>query len=397
MYIPPWKIIDYIVSFLALYIVVLVILIYLLNRERMVRKPEKTNYAPVISVVIPAYNEENNIGKCIESLLNLDYPRDKVDIIVVDDGSTDNTYQIALKYKEKGVRVFKKKNEGTSAASKNYGIRRARGELIATLDADSYVAKDIVKKMLPFFSEKDIVAVTSAVKVAKPKGFLKKLQEIEYIVTIFSRRVLSFVDAVFVTPGPFSLFRSSLFRKIGLFDEKSILEDQEIALRIQKHNLKIRSSLDAEVFTDVPGNFFSLIRQRIRWHRGGLVNSLKYFHLINPKYGDFGVIILPLGLLAIFCIFLVIANMGYNVMFKYDVSEVRFIDNIPLIFQPVHFVGIIILVLTIGFTVYQMSFFKRENLNPLWAIVFIVCYAYLITLYWLLAVGKQIIGEELSW
>ncbi|MDD5023441.1 MAG: glycosyltransferase [Candidatus ainarchaeum sp.] len=397
LYIPPHKIIDYLVSFLALYVVVLFILLYLINREKITKPVKKTNWEPKISVVIPAYNEEKNIRRCIQSLLDMDYPKNKLEIIVVDDGSKDNTYKIAIEYKKSGVKVFRKKNEGTAAATKNYGISKATGELIATLDADSYVSKNALRKILPLFDEEDVVAVTSAVKVSNPNSFLKTLQRVEYLLAVFSRRILSVIDSVFVTPGPFSVFRASVFKKVGVFDEKSILEDQEIALRMQKHNLKIRSSIDAEVFTDVPGNFFSLIRQRIRWHRGGLINSINYFHLINPKYGDFGLIVLPLSLIAIFGIFSIIFNLAFTYLFYRSISDFLYLDNLLLVFQPIHFAGIILLILTVIFSIYQIRYFKDEKLNPLWVIIYIICYAYLITLYWLLAIGKQIKGDRVSW
>ena len=397
-FIPSNKIIDYIISFMALYSMILFILIYLLNRNKFYDKTKKSNpdWIPSISVVIPSYNEEKNLPKCIESVLNIDYPSDKLEIIVVDDGSTDNSYNVASKYKNKGVLVFRKKNEGTAAATKNYGIKRASGELIATLDADSYVSRDIVKKLLPLFDE-DVVVVTSAVKVANTGNFIQKIQQVEYLITLFSRKILSFIDAVFVTPGPFSLFRSEIFKKIGYFDEKSILEDQEIALRIQKHNLKIRSSLTANVFTETPKTFRSLLKQRIRWHRGGLINSINYLNLINPKYGDFGIIIMPLSLIAIFFIFLVFINTIYNIVFVPSIQDAFFISDFLLVLQPIHIIGLIILLITLSFSIHQLSFFKKEKLNPIWAVIFIVVYTYLITLYWLLAIWKQVKGDSISW
>jgi cellulose synthase/poly-beta-1,6-N-acetylglucosamine synthase-like glycosyltransferase len=360
-------------------------------------KKTKTKWRPKISVVIPAYNEEKNIAKCIQSLLDSNYPKNKLEIIVVDDGSKDNTYAIAKKYKKYGVRVFRKKNEGTAAITKNYGIKKATGELIATLDADSYILKDTIIKLLPLFDSKKVVAVTPAIKVSEPENFLENLQKVEYVLTLFSRKLLNFLDAVFVTPGPFSLFRADLFKKIGYFDEKNILEDQELALRIQKHNLKINSSMEAEVFTNVPENFVSLVKQRIRWHRGGLINTINHIYIINPKYGDFGLFIMPISLIAVVAIFAIILNVSYNIIFNSQFSESLFLDNLALVFQPVHFVGIVLFILTLVFTIHQLNFFKKDNINPVWAIIFIICYAYLITFYWILAIGKQIKGDRISW
>ena len=397
MYVPSWAIVDYLVAFLALYLVVLFILIFIFNKDKLSKYPKSTSWEPTISIVIPAYNEERHIGDCIESLLDSDYPNKKLEIIVVDDESTDQTYKVASKYKKYGVKVFRKKNEGTAASAKNYGIKRANGELIATLDADSYITKDTIRKMLPLFEDEEVVAVTSAIKVAKIKTFFEKLQKVEYVLIIFSRKILSFIDSVFVTPGAFSLFRASLFKKIGLFDKKNLIEDQEMALRIQKNNLKIRSSLDAEVFTNVPSGFFALVRQRVRWHRGGLLNSLKYFRLISPKYGDFGVAVMPLTFLALLGIFVIMFNVAFSVIFQLNVSQGFFLDNLALMFQPIHFIGIVLFLIAITFTFYQLSFFKKDNINPLWAIIYIICYAYLITLFWLLVLWKQATREEISW
>ncbi len=397
MYIFSGKIIDYIVSFTALYIMMLFVVLYLFNLNKISDKKTNANWRPKISVVIPAYNEEKNIAKCIQSVLDSNYPKNKLEIIVIDDGSKDNTYLIAKKFEKYGVKVFRKKNEGTAAKTKNYGIRKAKGELIATLDADSYILKDTIIKMLPLFDSKEVAAVTPAIKVANPQNFLQNLQKVEYVLTLFSRKLLNFMDAVFVTPGPFSLFRGDVFKKVGYFDEHNILEDQELALRIQKNNLKINSSMEAEVFTNVPKDFIPLTKQRIRWHRGGLINTMNHISIISPKYGDFGLFILPISLISVAAIFAIIFNVSYNILINYLFSESLFLDNLPLVFQPIHFVGIVLFILTVIFTIHQLNFFKKDKINPIWAIIFIVCYAYLITFYWLLAIGKQIKGDKVSW
>ncbi len=390
------KIIEYGVAFLALYVTVFYILVYLKNRSQMEITPKDINWEPKISIIIPAYNEEHNVLRCLDSILSSDYPMKKLEILVIDDGSKDNTFTLAKSYEKKGpIKVFHKKNSG-KANSLNYGIKHATGELVATLDADSYILKTTIRKMLPHFNEDAVVAVTAAVKTEPPRNFLQELQKVEYIYTLFSRRVLCFLDAVHVTPGPFSMFRKWVFDEIGGFDPNNILEDQEIAMRIQSYNYKIRSSLDASVYTEVPGSFMGLLNQRTRWHRGGLHNAAKYTKLIGPSYGDLGVVVMPLGLIAVAAIFAVIFVSMFYFFFTIHPA---FVDMGSFLFliNPIHIIGVTILLLTLGWVFAGMHLFKDEGINPLMVIVYIVSYAYLITLFWLAAIFKELRMKKMTW
>lgn len=391
--VPNYKFIEYGVAFLALYVTLFFLFVFLRNIKRIREKPKPISSLS-ISIIIPAYNEEKNIGRCIESVLNVDYPRKKLEIIVVDDGSYDRTSSIALRYKKYGVRIFRKKNEGKANAL-NFGIKKAKGELIATLDADSVITKESIKRMTGYFADPEVAAVTSAVKVHRPKNFWEKLQAVEYLYTIFTRRVLMFLDAVYVTPGPLSMFRKWVFKKLGGFDPMNILEDQEIALRIQANNYKIMSSLDADVYTIVPKDFSSLLKQRTRWHRGGLRNTLKYLNLVHPKYGDFGVMISPLSLVAVTAIFLVflITILYYLSVSTYslDVSTLLFYNLSSL-----HFILLAVLLLTILWIYYGIKTLKKK-IDVMVLGIYILCYAYLITIFWVSAIFHELIGQRLNW
>lgn len=389
------KLIEYGVAFLALYVTIFYILVYMKNRSRMEDVPARSKKEPTISIVIPAYNEEDNIARCLDSILSSDYPLEKLQILVIDDGSTDRTLKIAKSYEDRGVKAFHKKNSG-KANSLNYGIKKATGDILATLDADSYILRDSIRKMLPHFNEKAVVAVTAAVKTEPPKNFIQELQKVEYIYTLFSRRILCFIEAVHVTPGPFSMFKRWVFDEIGGFDPNNILEDQEIAMRIQSHNYKIRSSLDASVYTEVPESFMGLLNQRTRWHRGGLHNAAKYSKLIGPKYGDLGMVVMPLGLVAVAAIFAVIFVSIYYYFFTIHPA---FVDMGSFLFliNPIHIIGATILILTLGWVFAGMQLFKGEGINPLMVLVYIVSYAYLITLFWLSAIFKELTLKRMTW
>lgn len=389
------KLIEYAVAFLALYITVFYILVFLQNRARMGDLPKSRGWEPKISVVIPAFNEEKNIARCICSLLSADYPKPKLEIIVVDDGSKDGTLQIAKRYEKQGARVFHKRNSG-KANSLNYGIEKATGEIIATLDADSHITRSAIRRMLPLFSDDSVAAVTAAVKTRPPKNFIQELQKVEYIYTLFSRRILCFLEAVHVTPGPFSMFRAWVFKEVGGFDPNNILEDQEMAMRIQSHNYRIRSSMDASVYTEVPADFLSLLSQRTRWHRGGLHNAAKYTNLIGPAYGDLGMVVLPLGLIAVAALFAVIFVSIYYYFFTIH-PAISGMASFFFLVNPIHVIGVTIMLLTLAWVFAGMQFFRDEGINPLMVLLYILSYAYLITIFWFSAIFRELTMRKMTW
>jgi cellulose synthase/poly-beta-1,6-N-acetylglucosamine synthase-like glycosyltransferase len=288
---------------------------------------------PKISVLIPAYNEEKVIVKTIMSCLNLNYPKKKLEIIVIDDGSTDKTYKEAKKIRDSRLRVFRKKNGGKGSAL-NYGIRRAHGEFISSLDADSFVSKGALKKMLGYFNDEKVMSVTPALNVYKPKTFMQRVQYAEYAMSIFLRKIFGIVDAQHVVPGPFSIYRKSFLNKYGLFDEHNLTEDTEMALRIQYYHYKIKNSMYASVQTVAPKNFKGLLIQRMRWYYGFTQNALRYKQLFSTKYGDLGVCVLPAAILAVvstaflffYTIYKNIIVLGYDSIVKLQVLNVNVLD-----------------------------------------------------------------------
>jgi cellulose synthase/poly-beta-1,6-N-acetylglucosamine synthase-like glycosyltransferase len=303
---------GYLFAFISLYAAVFVMLLFM-KHHRALRKVRSISWEPVVSIVMPAHNEGAYIRECIESLLGVEYPKEKLDIIVVDDGSTDDTYTIAREFEGPNLRVFTKQNGGKASAL-NFGIAHAKGELIATMDADSYLSRDVIRNLIPDFDSPAVMAVTPAIKIRQSDSWLKEFQRIEYMMTAFSRRVMSFIDCVSVTPGPFSMFRAKVFEKVGMFDETTITEDVEMGLRIQSHNYRIRSSLTGTVYTEPPGNLRDLLNQRVRWQRGGLRALWQYRFMMSPKYGDFGMFVIPLGFLS-FIAFLTMLSLSVTSVF----------------------------------------------------------------------------------
>jgi len=387
---------NYAIAFFSLFSLNVFILLYLKHRKDYDRPVKPTSWTPLLSIVLPAYNEEQYIVKSIRSLLDADYPKDKLDIIIVDDGSTDNTYRVAKAFEGQNLRVFTKGNGGKGAAL-NFGLAKAKGELLATMDADSYIAKNTIREMIPHFEEEGVMAVTPAVKIRPSGSWLKEFQRVEYLMIIFSRKVLSFIDSVPVTVGPFSMFRKSVFDEIGGFDEHNLVEDQEIALRIQAHNYKIRSSITADVYTEPPDNMKDLLKQRVRWQRGGIRNYWRYRGMIKPEYGDFGMFFVPLNFAAITAFFLVLGLLLYSLFTIPYYYQYVWFETLGMQINLITFIGAFVVLTSTIFLWIVIKSFKNEHIKLRYLLSFLLFYWYLMVGFNVLFLLKELKREKYSW
>lgn len=270
-------IIYFVMFFFGIYFLTLFLLIFYKNHKKMYDYPEPKKF-PSISFLVPAYNEELNIANTIKALLEVEYPKDKKQIIVINDGSTDNTRKIVEDFVKKypEVKLINKENSG-KADSLNQAIKQVNTDLIAVTDADSYPKKDALLKMVGFFEQDEkVAAVTSRVLVKNKKNLLEKFQDVDYIVIAWTRKLLDYVDSVYVTNGPLSVYRTSAVKKVGGFDPKNLTEDIEITWHLLSQGYKSKMSYSAEVYTTTPYKFKNWMNQRIRWNLGGLQTIFKY-------------------------------------------------------------------------------------------------------------------------
>jgi cellulose synthase/poly-beta-1,6-N-acetylglucosamine synthase-like glycosyltransferase len=396
MALDPVLLINYAIAFVSLFTVSVFILIFLKHKDEYLSRPKWSGRTPVVSIVVPAYNEGRYISECLATITAVDYPKEKLDIIIVDDGSTDGTLGIARSFEGGSVRVFSKKNGGKGAAL-NFGIKKARGDLIATMDADSYLTKNTLLELIPYFDDPEVMAVTPAIKIRSSGSWLKELQRVEYMMILFSRKLLSFIDSVPVTPGPFSIFRASVFEKIGPFDEHNLVEDQEIALRIQAHNFKIKSSLSAEVFTEPPDNMRDLLKQRVRWQRGGIRNYWHYRYMIRPEFGDFGMYFVPLNFVALSAFFVLLGIMIYSIFTTpYYVNYIWF-DAFGMDVSFITFVGAFVVITSTYFVYLAVRSFEGEKVKLRYIASFMLFYWYLMVGYNLIFLFKELKREPYSW
>lgn len=297
--------IMYTLLFISLYFEVFLLLAYLERRFTKVTAtavpPIAESALPTVAVVVPCFNEENTVQLTMNSLLSLDYPASKLEIIVVDDGSTDKTLANVQEFAtDSRVKIFHKENGGKHTAM-NFALGHTSAAIIGCLDADSVVEHDALKKIVPIFLNEKIAAVTPGIHVRNPETMLQHMQNVEYRLSIFNRWIFAAIGSVFITPGPFSFFRATVLRELGGWRDGHSTEDMELALRIQIAGHLIAKAPKAVVHTATPRTIRKLFRQRVRWTYGWLRNAIDYYYLIgNKKYGNLGLIVLPTAIISIF-------------------------------------------------------------------------------------------------
>lgn len=293
----------YVCLFIALYFEVFLLISFFEKRPERAESSRPRRY-PSVTMLVPCYNEERTLAGTLDSLLALEYPTDLLEIVVVDDGSQDRTGAIAQEYatRYKGRVAYIAKPNGGKYTALNLGLERSRGEIVGCLDADSFVERGaLVEAVKKFESDATIMAITPAMKVYKPRTLLELMQNVEYTFGIFYKKMFDNLAAINVLPGPFSLYKREVFTKIGLFRHAHNTEDMEIAFRMHANGLRIVNAHNAFVYTTVPRTVGSLLRQRVRWSQGFLMNARDYgYMLLNPRYGHFGMLVLPFGITAFF-------------------------------------------------------------------------------------------------
>lgn len=332
--------------------------------------------SPSVTIIVPCYNEERTISRTIFSLQKLDYPKNKINIFIVNDGSTDNTENVVNKFaKYSNIQVFHKENGGKHTAL-NFALKHITSEFVGCLDADSFVDSKALNEIIPYFNNKEVMAVTPAIKVHNPKSIIQQIQKAEYSLGILVRRVFSFMDSLLVTPGPFSIFRREVFDTLGEYKEAHDTEDFEIALRMQKHHYKIENAHTANVYTVAPRTFKALYKQRLRWTYGYLKNIFDYRSLFfKRKYGNLGMFILPTSAFFLF------SAIYFTGLFIFGII--------------VNIINKIVEVQAIGFTLFNNISFDLFFVNTQ-SVIFLILTVFIMTVV-LIIIGKKISSENKIW
>lgn len=410
----PGDIILNILLFLSVYAQVFFLVTFLENRKKIrVRKGEiKLSRYPTVTIAVPCWNEEKTVYKTVRSLLNLNYPKDKLKIFLVDDGSEDGTLGVIKKFAHyPNIQIFHKPNGGKHTAL-NLALEKSSAEFFGCLDADSVADREALVRIMSYFeNDPEVMAVAPSVTVHEPKNFIQYAQKAEYLMGVYLKKMLGFLGAINVTPGPLTVFRKKVFDDLGPYREAHSTEDMEIAYRMQIARYKIEHCNDAHVYTNTPHTIYKLYRQRLRWIYGFINNTIDYRRAIfRKKYGHFAMFTLPVGLLTIVSAGYLFVNLVYN-LFDFISSKILEVRTIgwnfgwgewqfdPFFIRTDSFVflllGIYALVL---FTMFYGGKIAQAKASFSWGMLYYFPLFGLIAPFWLLkAIYNTVVARKPSW
>ncbi|OQP59182.1 glycosyl transferase family 2 [Niastella vici] len=288
------------VAFIVLSMARLLFMAYLAIRQRRREKatiwPTLTEY-PLVSIIVPAYNEAVNAVNSVQNLLRTNWPN--TEIIFVDDGSKDGTYEkvhSAFQHHPQ-VKVFTKPNGGKASAL-NFGIKESNAEFVVCIDADTHLHPDAIPKMIRHFLNpaadggrgKAIGAVAGNVKVGNLVNLLTRWQSIEYITSQnFDREAFAWLNGITVVPGAVGAFRKKAIEDAGGFTTDTLAEDCDLSVRILRQGYIIANEHEALAFTEAPESVTMFIKQRFRWSFGVMQTFWKNRDvLFNTQYKALG-------------------------------------------------------------------------------------------------------------
>ena len=251
-------------------------------------------FSPPLSIIVPGYNEEVGAVSTVASLLNQNYP--DFEIIFVDDGSKDRTYQVVKDaYKnEPRVQVMTKPNGGKASAL-NYGLQRCKNEFVVCIDADTILDPDALYHLAKPFADSKVGAVAGNVKVGNEINLLTKWQSIEYITAQnFDRMAFAYLNCITVVPGCIGAFRRKAIGSVGWYETDTLAEDCDLTVRVIRKGYSVTHCNKALSITESPETYKQFLKQRLRWCFGVMQAFWKSKHvLFNKHYGTLGWVAFP--------------------------------------------------------------------------------------------------------
>jgi cellulose synthase/poly-beta-1,6-N-acetylglucosamine synthase-like glycosyltransferase len=294
------------IAFIILSMGRLVFMGWLAMRQRRKEKAWKEGVPhlehPLVSIIVPAYNEAVNAVDSLHNLLKTHWPN--TEIIFVDDGSKDGTYEKVYNafHNHRQVKVFTKPNGGKASAL-NFGIKESRAEYVVCIDADTHLHPDAIPKMMRHMissptgegREGAVGAVAGNVKVGNLVNMLTRWQSIEYITSQnFDRSAFAWLNAITVVPGAIGAFRKKAIEDAGGFTTDTLAEDCDLSVRILKQGYTIANEPGALAFTEAPESVKMFIKQRFRWSFGVMQTFWKHRDvLFNKQYKALGRVAFP--------------------------------------------------------------------------------------------------------
>ena len=369
-----------------------------------IQKKKENNIAahteqPPVSIIIPAYNEELNAVRTVQSLLQQDYAN--LEIVFVDDGSTDDTFHtVSETYKgHPNVQVITKQNGGKATAL-NYGINIASHEYVVCIDADTQLKKDAVTELMKKFSNKNttvqVGAVAGNVKVGNEINMITKWQSIEYITSQnFDRRAFDLLNCITVVPGAIGAFKKAAIIEAGGFTSDTLAEDCDLTMRLHRKGYQVRNCTTAISYTEAPETMKQFLKQRFRWSFGVMQSFWKHRDAVfNPRYKNFGMIALP-NILIFQVILPCLAPMADFILFISLLAAG--LGIIPASLNHIIFYYLVFTIVDVAGAAIAFSFEKEDYKKLFWLIPQRFIYRQLMYYILIKSFNKALKGELQGW
>ncbi|MEQ7007119.1 bifunctional polysaccharide deacetylase/glycosyltransferase family 2 protein [Actinopolymorpha sp. B17G11] len=244
-------------------------------RERAYSMTTKSRYHPPVSVIVPAYNEAAGITATLRSLVASDYPGD-LEVVVVDDGSTDNTAAIASRLGLPEVRVIRQRNAGKASAL-NTGISYSRHDVLVMVDGDTVFEPTTIRRLVQPLADPEVGAVSGNTKVGNRRGVLGRWQHLEYVIGFnLDRRMFDLLECMPTVPGAIGAFRYEALASVGWISDDTLAEDTDLTMALCRVGWRVVYKQSARAWTEAPASLAQLWRQRYRWCYGTLQSMWKH-------------------------------------------------------------------------------------------------------------------------
>ena len=328
------------------------------HHTRRARGQVAAEHLPEVVLIVPAFNEAVGIARTVTTLAESDYPN--LDVVVVDDGSTDDTAAIVTALGHERVRLIRQDNAGKASAL-NTGLLHSSAEVVVMVDGDTLFEPNTVRELVAPLVDPEVGAVSGNTKVGNRRSLLGRWQHIEYVMGFnLDRRMYDVLQCTPTVPGAVGAFRRELLERVGGIPTDTLAEDTDLTLAIGRTGKRVVYAEDARAWTEAPSTLTSLWRQRYRWSFGTMQAIWKHRSALfsrDPRDTRIGRRALPY--LVLFQIVLPIASPLIDLFALYGLI---FTDPVRVILIWAAFNMIQVGIAAFGFRL------DRESMRPLWAL-----------------------------
>ncbi len=328
------------------------------HQTKITRRVDRRRYTPSVAVIVPAYNESVGIERAVRSLAASDYPN--FEIVVVDDGSKDDTAEIVAGLDVPGVRLIRQDNGGKASALTT-GIANSTADVLVMVDGDTLFEADTIRLLVEPLIDPRVGAVSGNTKVGNRKTMLGRWQHIEYVMGFnLDRRMYEVLQCTPTVPGAIGAFRRSVLEEVGGVPGDTLAEDTDLTLAIGRTGARVVYAENARAWTEAPSTMSALWRQRYRWSFGTMQAVWKHRGAVlsrDPKDRRIGRRALPYMFT-----FQIVLPVLAPLIDLYALYGILFADITRVTLSWLAFNAVQLLIAVYGFKL------DREPLRPLWAL-----------------------------